>query len=749
MADQPKAIISTSVVGALGWHIWTILSVSGTGILLYLNFSQFSIGGELGASASSSANVLGCLQIIVKLHELVIVASLVGIAEQCILRDLLGDGLLLGILGAEGALANPSFLVTTRFRLALKFGFGGIYPHPWRKDNQNRLRTLRLVLLIFSCCIIAGLAGPSSAVLMIPRVGWFLDGTQYYPPVGRSTLPTIMISASPDLLIGNKFTESNVFALPDPLVSSGIRYWNDVARYSLQSRSTLRLQDMSMHEFLDISGQVYVNTTGPLERSLDGNRTGCTRITTALKNNDDYHFGSVADDIRTKMNRNWTNIKFVSITNGFDASVTCRTRQKIPCIAGRTPTKNATLDGNSSYPNWCYKSVDANNSISSLQMGRNLLMAKDFMSGDGSPRVWLTEGPRIEENQHYSDSIQVLFEKNPDDEVSHIPKLTVCSFSAMLVAAVSTSYGTEAISQQVEYLDYVLSADGTPAPPRKFLFHENWLDRAYSYDPELSVSPPLLSTAYRNATPVTDGGPFEWSNYLYRNSSSVNPDNFTYPERPGLSPQMNSFGKLGASMISAIYPPLWRSDMPSKAFPVEVFVGGPLTYLLSWTLASNSQYSMSYDQIPERFRLGPPEGLGHTFVYEVYVQGYGFQLSSRTGFLGVGVLLAHAVLALASSLWQFFWRRGIIRAWSTVPDYVCLGAGSASLAVTHPHTCAGIAGEQGLSSLVKIGETGNHGPAAHLEIIDVHGAWTAETSAVDLGNEKKRYGFIAPQLNMD
>lgn len=87
MADQPKAIICTSVVGVLAWHIWTFLSISVTVILLYLNFINYSIGGELRSNSSTSANILGALQISVKVHELVIVASLVAIVQQCILRD--------------------------------------------------------------------------------------------------------------------------------------------------------------------------------------------------------------------------------------------------------------------------------------------------------------------------------------------------------------------------------------------------------------------------------------------------------------------------------------------------------------------------------------------------------------------------------------------------------------------------------------------------------------------------------------
>lgn len=36
---------------------------------------------------------------------------------------------------------------------------------------------------------------------------------------------------------------------------------------------------------------------------------------------------------------------------------------------------------------------------------------------------------------------------------------------------------------------------------------------------------------------------------------------------------------------------------------------------------------MPYDQIPKQFRLGPPEGFVHIYMYEVFAKGYEFQLS--------------------------------------------------------------------------------------------------------------------------
>lgn len=741
MADQPKVIISTSVVGVLGWHMWTILSISGTFILLYLNFTNYSIGGELGSNSSASANILGVLQIVVKVHELLIVASLVAIVEQCILRDLLGDGLLLGLLGAEGALANPSFLISKRFRLAAKFGIQSFKRCRSSKDNQDHRRTLWLVSLMIFCCVIAGLAGPASAVLMIPRVNWFFRQSAQCSAVLRSTIPTIMIGTAPGLLNYDAFMESNPFAFPNNIVGTGFQYWQDMSMYEFRFTDT-STQDMARHQFHDSYGQLYLNTSGSFQRPLDGNWTGGTRITTTTRNNFDLYYGYPTDISLPELQQGWAGIKSVYTTHGFDASITCRAAKKLPCEAGAPPSRN------SSYPDWCYRSVDRDNRIGDLQMSRNLLMSRDFVDGFQDPRVWLTEGPRIDENPHYSDSIEVLFEKRPDDNVVYMYNLTVCSFSAVLVTAIATSYSDFIDDEKVEYLGQVFRADGTTAPPRRFLFHQNWLDRAYNYDPDLWLSQPTPDTRYIDTTLYTNGTPYSPTNYSYPTGSMVYPDNFTYPARPGLRPRMNGFGNLGLSVSFAPGYPTAK-ELQTEAFPVEATVGGILTYLLSNLLPSDSQYTMPYDQIPEEFRLGPPESFGRPYIYDVYLSGYGFKLSSRTGYLGVAVLLSHAALALAASLWQFFRRRGVIRAWSTVPDYVCLGSGSSSLALTHPNTCAGIAGKKGLCSVVKVAETGYAGFVPHLEIVAVGNTWTTATAPVDLRDESKRYGFIGPKLKME
>lgn len=746
MTDEPKAIVSNRLRDLLLWHIWTVLSVSGTVILLYLNFTEFAIAGELGGSESSSRNLIGLLQFVIKAHELAIVASLVAIAHQWILRNLMSGGLLLGLLGAESSLASPSFLISERYWLALRYGFRGIYTRRGEKIAENdpdrpaRLSMLWLVIFVFWGCIIAALAGPASGVLMIPHVDWFYHSTHYYQPAEQSTLPNIMIGTAGGFLNGYHFSESNVFALPEKIIGAPLQYWEDVSGRDLRL-PRMSLEDKSKHVFHDIFGSVFVNTTGSYGRELDGQWSGGTRIMTSARNVYFMSLGNGSDVQLREIGKGWTALKSMDTTHGLDAWVTCRATEKRPC------TENAVLSGDASDPDWCYQSVNRdNNNAGTLRTSQNLLMAHDFIEGWNHPRVWLTEGPRIESNSHYSDSIEVLFEK-PAESAPFMFNLTVCSFSAELVAAIGTSYGTDYTAEKVKYFDYILLPDGKTAKPRKFLFHENWLDRAYSYDPELWTSLPFTNLSF------PEGSVEAPENYTYPIGSMAYPDNFTYPARPGMDPKMNLFGIFASHLTSAVgftMTPESQSEQ-REAFPVEATVGGMLAYLLSWSIPCESQYSMLYEEIPERFRLEPPQSYPIVYSWEVYRQGYGFRLSTRTAYLGVTILLSHAVIAIAASLWQGM-RGGVIRAWTTIPDYAILGSGSPSLVMAYPNACAGVAGTNVLAGLIQVAEKipNSIPPGAppqqpitpHLEIVAVNYSDKTITNPVDLANTKKKYGAL-------
>lgn len=110
--------------------------------------------------------------------------------------------------------------------------------------------------------------------------------------------------------------------------------------------------------------------------------------------------------------------------------------------------------------------------------------------------------------------------------------------------------------------------------------------------------------------------------------------------------------------------------MVVEAAELEVVLGGAFASILLYLPPVTSQYVLPPSlQMPnQRYYYTAPTNF--TLVYD---QGYGFRLSSRTGILGMIVLLFHGVIVLFGSLWQLFrWRR-VIKTWRSVPEYLALG----------------------------------------------------------------------------
>lgn len=689
--ETPKHIVCTHWWHFLAWHSWTVASLTVTATLLWLNFTEYAIGGEIGRSPKSSADILGALQLAIKTHELLIVASLITIARQMIIGDLLDGGIVLGLLGAEASFSTPSFVLTGEFTQSFLFGLRSIY----KSDSQpiNR-RMLWLASFVFWACVLSSLAGPASGVLMIPRIDWHPAGTIQYSPPLNSTVPNVIIGAAGGF-------EYSVSQMP------GLKYW----QYYFENadwNETNAAEDDQFHKFGDVGTVAYINTTGSYGRILDAKWDNGTNITCEMHADSAERYGNTWAKFRTPMNgtiTGWKAVKSTINVVALKAVVTCRARERIPCSA------TSTLSGNYEDPDWCYMSVGYFASSSVLRTSRNLLLAADHR--DYYPRVWVTEGPKIEANSHYSDSIEVIFETPPPsnemeyyDDSTPTFNLTVCSFSGALASGIGTALGTHATAEKVEYFDYALKPDGRRMGPRRILFHENWLDNAYS----------------RKDSP--------WE-------SDNDPDtdalaSFTYPARPRttVSPYnvLAAFGN--ATQVAGEF------SNVTEALPSEVAVGGALAYLLSWTSGSDTQYAIPLDEIPRQFTdgLGPPESWPIDYVFKVYQEGYIFRLSTRTGYLGVMVLGLHGITAIVASLWQLFVTRRVILGWTNTPEYIMLGAGSPSLTTAYPNTCAGIAAKGALSGVIILKETSsNPSPPdpSHLTLFpaDISKAPIAQASA--------------------
>lgn len=508
--------------------------------------------------------------------------------------------------------------------------------------------------------MISSLAGPSSAVLMIPRVDWnFFDKKTYSPPAFYGIFPNIMISVVGGPNIFDQYPRSFL----------GLEYWN---YYFENSAWNETIPDDLYHAFGDIGSSAYINTTGVYNRDLNQRWDGRTEVTCMMQSG----YQKIRDNTwamlpMRSIAMGWRQLKTSMNVNALNASITCRNRDKIPCN-----TTASALSRNSSGLDWCYMSVNEKfDAPGVLRSSQNLLLAADY-ADDADSRVWITEGPRIAANQHYSNSIEVVFEGRPLSDNPQIPfNLTVCSFSGKLVSGVGTTMGLRDTPEKIEYFDYILQHNGTTAKPRQILFHENWLDFAYS------IKDPGDNESVRATLPTTP---------------------FSYPQRPRTTaPEYNLLGMFGNNTRKA-GSRLNMMGIQPEALAVEVPVGGALGYLLAWTSLTNSQYSMPYDDIPPAFTegLGGPESWLTEYVFKVYREGYVFRLSTRTGYLGCVVLILHAITAIAGSLWQLMSGKGVFLGWRNTPEYFMLGAGSAKLVEAYPNTCVAIAGEKALAGVI-------------------------------------------------
>lgn len=106
--------------------------------------------------ADTISNVL---QLVAKLHELFIVASLSSIALAMFRRSLITSGVRLGFLTGGYRVGDLAYLKTTAF---CRQGFGALKPRDWLLPG----------FIVFAT-LMSTIVGPASAVLLVPTLGWY------------------------------------------------------------------------------------------------------------------------------------------------------------------------------------------------------------------------------------------------------------------------------------------------------------------------------------------------------------------------------------------------------------------------------------------------------------------------------------------------------------------------------------------------------------------------------------------------
>lgn len=186
---------------------------------------------------------------------------------------------------------------------------------------------------------------------------------------------------------------------------------------------------------------------------------------------------------------------------------------------------------------------------------------------------------------------------------------------------------------------------------------------------------------------------------------------------------------------------VWRKV---EAAEVEVTIGGAFASIPMYLNPSLSQYALSPGlTLPDTYI--PKQQfyqVSTTIRLEVYNLGYGFQLSSRSGKLGVVV---HAVIALVGSLWQLQrWR--VVTAWGTIPEYLALGLGSPGKHPGLENTSVRITVEGTLQSVVRIQEQDPTQFEALVVELSTENGGKSEVNMLESGGAQGAVAVITPAL---
>lgn len=173
LVEPPKPVISSSRRLGLARCAVHLLPAAVSAVLITLSVKQYYIGFHLQGIITDDDTNLALLQIAAKAQELLMTASISTIVFHMIRSELIyGDGVPLGWLGSGFSFTGLSYFWSPEFWYSLRY-------------HAPRWKKLGLFGSLLVAGILAVIAGPASAVLLIPRFDewsaggsiFFLDGT--------------------------------------------------------------------------------------------------------------------------------------------------------------------------------------------------------------------------------------------------------------------------------------------------------------------------------------------------------------------------------------------------------------------------------------------------------------------------------------------------------------------------------------------------------------------------------------------
>ncbi|RAK78361.1 uncharacterized protein BO72DRAFT_476657, partial [Aspergillus fijiensis CBS 313.89] len=190
--EPPKVVITRSILAALQRCAIHLLPIAVSSTVIGLNIKGTYLGADMMSPFPSETINLALFQLAAKAHEIMIVASLSVTVLLCVRHELLfGRGLPLGLLGSGLAFNNFGYFFSRKFCGGLRYV----------AIHGERSRKAALISLVVVAGLLATLAGPASAVLLVPKsqpwnpgdTEFFLNGSEsdYWPADLSKEIPDL------------------------------------------------------------------------------------------------------------------------------------------------------------------------------------------------------------------------------------------------------------------------------------------------------------------------------------------------------------------------------------------------------------------------------------------------------------------------------------------------------------------------------------------------------------------------------
>ncbi|KAL2812013.1 hypothetical protein BJX63DRAFT_443803 [Aspergillus granulosus] len=689
--ESDKAVISQSFWAALypcSVHLFAI-AVSAT--IIALNIKGTYLGADLMSPVKSETINLMIFQLIAKAHEIAIVASLGLIVMQFVRHELLwGEGLPLGMLGSGLAFNHLEYFFSKEFRGSLRY-----VPTP-----GNKLRKVALIIVIIIAGIIATLAGPASAVLLVPKSqGWSAGGTRFYLNGTENNFwPSDLAGDLSGLqeLCGNG-NSTHLGVCPGGGFRSLWNHWGTLNSSTFQNESIRPYAK-------ELSGsQFYWPVSSPSSMvpplyALGDVQQGPNGKTTLVQPH------AAPATILQRVAEDWweaLSVKKELPANQVDDRIVSATFKNAIAVARCAPPEKLSSDDTTVH----FPSINGR-----FDYADNLPLEVETLSPNRSDHLqfqWVHLPPKFG-----AASIGGLFETPWEDKWEGNPSRAVISCTVQAGWVPATVYTDKYTFWTGWYPWNILFGDRTPAfhagssdfTNGRVAFGDNWLD--------------LLTPRAPVTTPDTTSWRLSTIESIFMNA--------------GLEDHMQSNNLTSATPLSA-----WLAQDASSSQMVSlvesiicsVVVDGLSrtgSHLVFNNSGASSEWTITnYNRLPNfntlvlnnKAALQPPSNNPSEYIaLEATMEISGFSMqSSLTTYLAMSVLLAHVLMAAMHIIFLLL-KRHTSGSWSTVGELIALSQNSPPAYEALANTGAGIEHSNTYSQVARIRARGNSGSSEHKRI---------------------------------